>query len=109
MTYNTTKWRDYIKSNKKIKKASASKPINEGGAMMHFRDYQMQRVLTITEAMHVLEELTRFVKKNAGYNYPRPGYGEALSKLEEVKQHLHDADMDHKQNPPGSVYEEGGE
>ena len=103
MDYNNKKWKDFKKANKKKKKVR--KDLNEGGAMMHFRDYQMQRILTVAEALRVLEELTRFVRKNAGYNYPRPGYGEALSKLEQVKQDLHEAEMDHKQNPPGSIKE----
>lgn len=103
MSYSDNKWKDFLKANKK--KKNSRKQINEGGAMMHFRDYQMQRVLTIGEALHVLEELTRFVRKNAGYSYPRPGYMEALSKLELVKEDLHNAEMDHKQNPPGSIKE----
>ena len=88
------------------KKFVISEDINEGGAMMHWRDYQMQRILDPKEALHVLEELTRFVKKNADYSYPRPGYGEALGLLQQVRTHIQAAAKDKEENPIGKFSEE---
>ena len=56
--------------------------VSEGGAMQHWRDFAMQRILTDREASIAMGEIARYIKKNASYTYSLPQYQEILNMIE---------------------------